>query len=38
MTSGTHDLAILTELERKVLWLASWTIHTPIICARTRTA
>ncbi|HXW41189.1 MAG TPA: transketolase [Xanthobacteraceae bacterium] len=21
------DLAILTELERKVLWLASWTIH-----------
>jgi len=23
----THDLAILTELERKVLWLATWTIH-----------
>ena len=22
------DLAILGELERKVLWLASWTIHT----------
>src|SRR5260221_9528666 len=22
-----HDLAILGELERKVLWLASWTIH-----------
>ena len=21
------DLAILGELERKVLWLASWTIH-----------
>ena len=25
--SSTHDLAILTELERKVLWLAAWTIH-----------
>jgi pyruvate dehydrogenase E1 component len=24
---GTSDLAILAELERKVLWLASWTIH-----------
>ena len=23
----TDDLAILTELERKVLWLATWTIH-----------
>ncbi|HEY1365316.1 MAG TPA: transketolase [Xanthobacteraceae bacterium] len=23
----THELAILRELERKVLWLASWTIH-----------
>jgi pyruvate dehydrogenase E1 component len=23
----TRDLAILTELERKVLWLATWTIH-----------
>ncbi len=23
----THDLPILAELERKVLWLASWTIH-----------
>ena len=22
-----HDLAVLAELERKVLWLASWTIH-----------
>ncbi len=27
MTSGTHDLAVLTALERKVLWLATWTIH-----------
>src|SRR5215813_10741873 len=31
MTLPTHisadDLAILRELERKVLWLASWTIH-----------
>jgi pyruvate dehydrogenase E1 component len=26
MTPG-HTLACLTELERKVLWLASWTIH-----------
>jgi pyruvate dehydrogenase E1 component len=26
-TTYTHDLAILTELERKVLWLATWTIH-----------
>jgi pyruvate dehydrogenase E1 component len=25
--SLTNDLAILTELERKVLWLATWTIH-----------
>ena len=25
--SSGHDLAILGELERKVLWLASWTIH-----------
>ncbi len=25
--SLTRDLPILTELERKVLWLASWTIH-----------
>jgi pyruvate dehydrogenase E1 component len=25
--SRTRDLAILTELERKVLWLATWTIH-----------
>ena len=24
---GADDLAILAELERKVLWLASWTIH-----------
>jgi len=24
---GIEDLAILRELERKVLWLASWTIH-----------
>src|ERR1041384_2230201 len=22
-----NDLAILSELEKKVLWLASWTIH-----------
>jgi pyruvate dehydrogenase E1 component len=27
MTQPTRDLAILTELERKVLWLATWTIH-----------
>ncbi len=26
-TIGAEDLAILRELERKVLWLASWTIH-----------
>jgi pyruvate dehydrogenase E1 component len=26
-TSPTDDLAILAELERKVLWLATWTIH-----------
>ncbi len=26
-TSSQHDLVILGELERKVLWLASWTIH-----------
>ena len=32
------DLAILGELERKVLWLASWTIHTPITCATAPTA
>ncbi len=25
--TNTQDLAILAELERKVLWLASWTIH-----------
>jgi pyruvate dehydrogenase E1 component len=25
--AATRDLAILTELERKVLWLATWTIH-----------
>jgi pyruvate dehydrogenase E1 component len=24
---SAHELAILRELERKVLWLASWTIH-----------
>jgi pyruvate dehydrogenase E1 component len=24
---GTSELAILSELEKKVLWLASWTIH-----------
>ena len=24
---GAEDLAVLRELERKVLWLASWTIH-----------
>ena len=27
MAHPTEDLAILSELERKVLWLASWTIH-----------
>jgi pyruvate dehydrogenase E1 component len=27
VTINTDDLAILRELERKVLWLASWTIH-----------
>ncbi len=27
MTTASRDLAILTELERKVLWLATWTIH-----------
>ena len=27
MQISTDDLAILGELERKVLWLASWTIH-----------
>jgi pyruvate dehydrogenase E1 component len=27
MPSPAHDLHILAELERKVLWLASWTIH-----------
>jgi pyruvate dehydrogenase E1 component len=26
-TSPPHDLSILAELERKVLWLATWTIH-----------
>jgi len=26
-TSGDHRLAILAELERKVLWLACWMIH-----------
>src|SRR5690349_21771288 len=26
-TISSNDLAILGELERKVLWLASWTIH-----------
>src|ERR671923_2014044 len=26
-TVSPADLAILSELERKVLWLASWTIH-----------
>ena len=25
--SHSHDLPILAELERKVLWLATWTIH-----------
>src|ERR1700722_15943510 len=25
--SASHDLALLAALERKVLWLASWTIH-----------
>src|SRR5262245_36509955 len=24
---STDDLAIVAELERKILWLASWTIH-----------
>jgi pyruvate dehydrogenase E1 component len=27
MRISAHDLSVLTELERKVLWLASWTIH-----------
>ncbi len=27
MPTAADDLAILRELERKVLWLASWTIH-----------
>jgi len=27
MAARTHDLSILAELERKVLWLATWTIH-----------
>ena len=27
MTTPMRDLSILTELERKVLWLATWTIH-----------
>jgi pyruvate dehydrogenase E1 component len=27
VTTASRDLAILTELERKVLWLATWTIH-----------
>jgi pyruvate dehydrogenase E1 component len=27
VTTVSRDLAILTELERKVLWLATWTIH-----------
>ena len=27
MTAPMRDLSILTELERKVLWLATWTIH-----------
>src|SRR5579863_5102605 len=26
-TPRVHDLTILAELERRVLWLASWTIH-----------
>src|SRR6266511_3268138 len=26
-TISADDLAVLAELERKVLWLASWTIH-----------
>ena len=25
--AAADELAILSELERKVLWLASWTIH-----------
>lgn len=24
---GTPDIAVLSELERKILWLATWTIH-----------
>ena len=27
MNTPSHDLAILTELEHKTLWLASWMIH-----------
>ncbi len=26
-TLANDDMAVLTELERKILWLASWTIH-----------
>jgi len=35
---SADDLVILRELERKVLWLASWTIHHAIIFARVSTA
>jgi pyruvate dehydrogenase E1 component len=27
VAGSKHDLSILAELERKVLWLATWTIH-----------
>jgi pyruvate dehydrogenase E1 component len=27
MNAPSHDLSILAELERKTLWLATWTIH-----------
>ncbi len=31
------ELAILGELERKVLWLATWTIHNANHCAKATT-
>src|SRR6516164_9922978 len=27
VAGSMHDLSILSELEKKVLWLATWTIH-----------
>ena len=34
-TISNGDLSILDDLERKALWLASWTVHDPTICVRT---